>query len=158
MPSLAREEDDDVEPEDDCELESEMKAQKCETPNGDDTKPLQPQRSNRSPRETRRSSYMNSSVARVERYLPPFIRALEQVRGGNEDHPPSVVAIEPRLLVASSNFPPGGQRPTSIPTKLAPSARERHPPRAPISIVSTLFALQDATNNAFLALLAFRVR
>ena len=150
-----REEDDDVEPEDDCELESENEGAKTRNAK------RRRRRNALQPQTLESIASRNSTIVLHELFsraalrgtYPPFIRAFEQVRGGNEDHPPSVVAIEPRLLVRIlqtfhrvANALDQHSHEAGAPS----SAREISSSRAPISIVSTLFALQICDKvNAF---------
>ena len=150
-----REEDDDVEPEDDCELESENEGAKMRNAK------RRRRRNALQPQTLESIASRNSTIVLHELFsraalrgtYPPFIRAFEQVRGGNEDHPPSVVAIEPRLLVRIlqtfhrvANALDQHSHEAGAPS----GAREISSSRAPISIVSTLFALQICDKvNAF---------
>ena len=150
-----REEDDDVEPEDDSELESENEGAKMRNAK------RRRRRNALQPQTLESIASRNSTIVLHELFsraalrgtYPPFIRAFEQVRGENEDHPPSVVAIEPRLLVRIlqtfhrvANALDQHSHEAGAPS----GAREISSFRLPISIVSTLFALQICDKvNAF---------
>jgi hypothetical protein len=151
-----REEDDDVEPEDDSELESESEGAKMRNAK------RRRRRNALQPQTLESIAARNSTIVLHELFsraalrgtYPPFIRAFERVRSDDSKEVPSVVAMEPRLLVrilqtfhrvanaldqySHENGAPSGARDISSSS------------RAPISIVATLFALQVCDKvNAF---------
>jgi len=151
-----REEDDDVEPEDDSELESESEGAKMRNAK------RRRRRNALQPQTLESIAARNSTIVLHELFsraalrgtYPPFIRAFERVRSDDSKDVPSVVAMEPRLLVrilqtfhrvanaldqySHENGAPSGARDISSSS------------RAPISIVATLFALQVCDKvNAF---------
>ena len=151
-----REEDDDVEPEEDSELESESEGAKMRNAK------RRRRRNALQPQTLESIAARNSTIVLHELFsraalrgtYPPFIRAFERVRSDDSKEVPSVVAMEPRLLVrilqtfhrvanaldqySHENGAPSGARDISSSS------------RAPISIVATLFALQVCDKvNAF---------